>query len=347
MLARAIRVSSHLASELEPVPRQVETVGVAELAQPRHVRAGSAAAIEQHRRGAAGHGARHFRSDEPAKPAEPEMRLLGASGQLQQTIHAAVRAGAPWSKRGEIPMLPYRPDAFARADRGHAGRPRRNRPDDRLHVSRGLQARSSWPHQHRRWSLEYLGRVLGGARAHDRADLASSTPTSSIRTATRWRSPRPTSAPALLGLPVWLLTHNPYATHNVALLAAFVMAFRRRLLLVPLPDGQPPRRGGERRILFAFCPFIFARTAHIQLLFIGTLPFCLLRFTGLPIGRPSHARSCSARLLWATALTCAYYGIFAAMMVGLGTLLFAYTRGSGARAITGSGSAWRRSPASG
>ena len=31
-------------------------------------------------------------------------------------------------------------------------------------------------------------------------------------------------------------------------------------------------------VLFAFCPYIFARTAHIQLLLTGGLPFCMLAF---------------------------------------------------------------------
>ena len=43
-------------------------------------------------------------------------------------------------------------------------------------------------------------------------------------------------------------------------------------------------------VLFAFCPFIFARTAHIQLLFIGGLPFCLLAFHRL-VDRPTVARA--------------------------------------------------------
>ena len=71
-------------------------------------------------------------------------------------------------------------------------------------------------------------------------------------------------------------------------------------------------------ILFGFCPYIFARTAHIQLLFIGGLPFCLLAFHRL-VDRQTVARSVTLGvLLWPTALSCAYYGIFAALMVGLG-----------------------------
>ncbi len=49
------------------------------------------------------------------------------------------------------------------------------------------------------------------------------------------------------------------------------------------------------------------------------------RFIGWSIGRRSCASVMLGVLLWATALTCAYYGIFAALMVGLGTLFFACT----------------------
>ena len=130
----------------------------------------------------------------------------------------------------------------------------------------------------------------------------------------------------VLGLPAWLLTQNPYATHNVAFLAAFVMAFCGAYYLCRYLTASRHAAvlGG---ILFAFCPFIFARTAHIQLLFIGTLPFCLLAFHRLA-DQPTVSRAVLlGAAIWATALTCAYYGIFAAMMVGFGTLLFAYSRG--------------------
>lgn len=129
----------------------------------------------------------------------------------------------------------------------------------------------------------------------------------------------------VLGLPVWLLTANPYATHNVALLAAFVMAFCGAYYLCRYLSGSR-HAAALSAVLFAFCPFIFARTAHIQLLFIGTLPFCLLAFHRL-VDQPTVLRAVLlGAALWATALTCAYYAIFAAMMIGLGTLLFAYSR---------------------
>ena len=39
-------------------------------------------------------------------------------------------------------------------------------------------------------------------------------------------------------------------------------------------------------VLFAYCPFVFARTAHIQLLLIGGLPFCMLALHRLVDDQP-------------------------------------------------------------
>ena len=51
---------------------------------------------------------------------------------------------------------------------------------------------------------------------------------------------------------------------------------------------------------------------------VGALPFCMLAFHRL-VDAPSVLRSVVlGLLLWATAMTCAYYGIFTALMVSLG-----------------------------
>jgi hypothetical protein len=129
----------------------------------------------------------------------------------------------------------------------------------------------------------------------------------------------------VIGAPVWLLTKNPYATHNVAFLLAFVIAFAGAYYLTRYLF-QNRFAAAVAGVLFAFCPFIFARTAHIQLLFIGTLPFCMLAFHRL-VDRPTVMGAATlGALLSATALTCAYYGIFAGLMVGLGTIIYATSR---------------------
>lgn len=128
-----------------------------------------------------------------------------------------------------------------------------------------------------------------------------------------------------LGVPVWALTQNPYATHNVVALLSFVIAGVGAYYLTRYLTGH---RGAAAvaGVLFAFCPFAFARTAHIQLMFTGGIPFCLLAFHRL-VDRVSVSRAAALGvLLWLQALACAYYGIFAGLMVGLGTLVVAATR---------------------
>jgi len=79
--------------------------------------------------------------------------------------------------------------------------------------------------------------------------------------------------------------------------------------------------------MFAYCPYVFARQAHSQLLLIGFLPWSMLAFHRF-IDRASPARAIECGLvLWLTGMASAYYGLFAAGMVGLGTIHFAVTRG--------------------
>jgi hypothetical protein len=128
-----------------------------------------------------------------------------------------------------------------------------------------------------------------------------------------------------LGAPVWALTRNPYTTHNAVALLSFVIAAAGAYYLVRYLTGN---RGAAAvaAVLFAFCPFAFARTAHIQLLFTGGIPFCLLAFHRL-VDRVTVGRAVTLGVvLWLQALACAYYGIFAGLMVGLGTLVVAAAR---------------------
>ena len=80
-------------------------------------------------------------------------------------------------------------------------------------------------------------------------------------------------------------------------------------------------------VLFAYCPFVFARTAHIQLLLIGGLPFCMLAFHRL-IDRITVGRAVAlGAILWFQGLACAYYGIFGGLAVGAAGIVLAITRG--------------------
>ncbi len=128
-----------------------------------------------------------------------------------------------------------------------------------------------------------------------------------------------------VGAPVWLATRNPYATHNVVVVISFIVSVAGAYYLVRYLTGTR-HAAAVAGVMYAFCPFVFARTAHIQLMLIGGLPFCLLAFHRL-VDRPTVGRSVALGLLLCVqALSCAYYGIFAGLMVGFGALWFAVAR---------------------
>jgi hypothetical protein len=127
------------------------------------------------------------------------------------------------------------------------------------------------------------------------------------------------------GVPVWLLTKNPYATHNFAFLLSFALSFVTTYYLIR-------RLTGDRRaaivggLMFAYCPFAFVRQAHIQLLMIGFLPWVMLSWHRF-LDRTTIARAIELGLVMAvTGLACAYYGIFAGGMIAFATLWFAISR---------------------
>jgi hypothetical protein len=129
-----------------------------------------------------------------------------------------------------------------------------------------------------------------------------------------------------IGAPVWTLTQNPYLTLNVATVLSFIASFAGMYYLARYLTRN---RGAAATaaIMFTFCPFVFARTAHIQLLWIGGLPWCMLAFHRLADLATVGRAVVLGLALWGQALACAYYGIFAGLMVGFATLLLALTRG--------------------
>lgn len=130
----------------------------------------------------------------------------------------------------------------------------------------------------------------------------------------------------VLGLPAYVLTGNPYATHNLAMLLGFALAF---LFAYALARYLARDTGAAivAGLAFAFCPFMFARAAHIQLVMFFGLPATLLALHRL-VDAPSAGRGLVlAVALIVTALSCGYYGIFAALLAGLGLVYFGLTRG--------------------
>ena len=123
----------------------------------------------------------------------------------------------------------------------------------------------------------------------------------------------------VLAVPAWALTGNPFAPQRRR--PRRVRAgVRRRLLSGALPVGQPRGRGRGRRALRLLPVHLRAHGAHPAAV-DGWLPFCCSRSIASSIGRRRCALGALGAVLWAQALSCAYYGIFAGLMVGLGTLL--------------------------
>jgi hypothetical protein len=128
-----------------------------------------------------------------------------------------------------------------------------------------------------------------------------------------------------LAIPAYWATRNPFAAHNFVVLLAFVLSATGTYYLVRLLTGD---RGAAAiaAICFAFTPFLFAHTAHIQLLMTAGLPFSLFLFHRL-IERPTVGRGAALGAgMAAEAICCGYYGVFAILMIGYAAVVIAFTR---------------------
>jgi hypothetical protein len=129
----------------------------------------------------------------------------------------------------------------------------------------------------------------------------------------------------VLAMPVYWATRNPYAAHNAVVLVALASAFVGMYLLVRHLTGDW-MAAALSAIWFAFCPMIFTRLAHIQLLMTAGLPFAMLAIHRVA-DRPTPRRGALlGAAMAAQALCCGYYGIFAILMVGFAIVVFAVTR---------------------
>ena len=128
-----------------------------------------------------------------------------------------------------------------------------------------------------------------------------------------------------VGIPAWWLTKNPYATLNFVILLAFATAWLAAYRLVLyLTDNQPAAAAAG--VFFAFCPYVFAHTAHIQLMITGGIPLTMLLMHRLSDAPSVRRGAALGGALLVQALACAYYGIFAALMVGYAVLFFGISR---------------------
>src|SRR5262245_45697696 len=129
-----------------------------------------------------------------------------------------------------------------------------------------------------------------------------------------------------LAIPVYWATGNPYAAHNFVLLLSFVLSGAATYYLVRylVADRRAAVIAG---ICFAFCPYVFSHTPHIQLLMTAGIPLSLLAFHRLA-DRPTPGRGVALGLTMAAqAICCGYYAIFVMLLVGYAVLLIATARG--------------------
>ena len=129
----------------------------------------------------------------------------------------------------------------------------------------------------------------------------------------------------IMALPVYWATKNPYLAHNTVVVLSFILSACGAYYLVRYVTGDR-YAAAVSAICFAFCPYIFARTAEIQLMLTAGLPFSLLAFHRLA-DRPRMARAVVlGAAMAAEAICCGYYGVFITLVVGLAVLFVATWR---------------------
>jgi hypothetical protein len=125
-----------------------------------------------------------------------------------------------------------------------------------------------------------------------------------------------------LAIPVYWATRNPYAAHNFVLLLSFVLSATGTYYLVRHLVGDR-RAAAISAISFAYCPYVFAHTPHIQLLMTAGLPWSMLAFHRVA-DRPGVRRGAVlGAVMGLQALFCGYYAVFAMLMIGFTVLLIA------------------------
>jgi hypothetical protein len=130
----------------------------------------------------------------------------------------------------------------------------------------------------------------------------------------------------VLAMPAYWITRNAIAAHNTAVLAAFALSAIAMYLLAKHLTADRAA-AVTAAILFAYCPYVFSKFAHVQLLMTAGLPAALLAFHRVAESPRLASALRLALVLAVQGLACAYYGIFAAMMMGYAAIFFAVSRG--------------------
>lgn len=135
----------------------------------------------------------------------------------------------------------------------------------------------------------------------------------------------PNLVAGLIGAPAWALSRNPLLTHNVAFMASFVLSGAAMYALAKYLVGNR-LAASVSALMFAFSPYAFAHTAHIQLEMMAGLPLALLAIHR-HADRPSLLRGALVGAAIALqALACGYYGVLAALIAPPAVIFFAASR---------------------
>jgi len=141
-----------------------------------------------------------------------------------------------------------------------------------------------------------------------------------------------------MAAPVYALTGNPIAAHNVVVYVSLVLAFVLTWYLVRRLTGSPwaglPPAAG-----FAFSAYVSAHTAHVQLLLVFVVPLVLIVWHWFSDAPSLRRGSALGATLTFAVLACAYYGIMMGLAVGFAALWFAAGQPNPRRYWTGLGAA--------
>ncbi len=129
----------------------------------------------------------------------------------------------------------------------------------------------------------------------------------------------------LMAAPVYAVTGNPVAAHNIVVFVSLVLAFVLTWHLVRRLTGSA-WAGLAPGSAFAFSSYVSAHTAHVQLLLVFVVPLVLIVWHWFE-DAPSVRRGAGlGATLTFSVLTCAYYGIMMGLAVGFAALWFAWRR---------------------
>lgn len=132
-------------------------------------------------------------------------------------------------------------------------------------------------------------------------------------------------AAGIMAVPIYWATRNPYLSLNFVFLAAMVLSLAGGYYLVRYLTHDR-RAAVLAGVCFAFCPYIFGRTSHIQLLLTAGIPFSLLAFHRMA-DRPTVLRGAVLGVVVAAQATASgYYAILTVLLVAFATAIVAGTR---------------------